>query len=477
MNRKNAAFILITLGVFIILFFSKVFQHGLFFDGLIYSSLSNNLANGIGSFWEPHFSETIYPAFYEHPPLVFGMESIFMNLFDGAFFSEKLFSFLMACLTVLFMVLIWRKVVPGKELKQLLWLPVLFWIITPKNSWSFNNNLLENTMGVFSLGSVYLLLISLQLRGFKKHVTIGCTAILLLLAFMSKGFPGLFPLGFFFLYMLFFKQNYTFRKFLKDTGILVLFTGGVSFLFFFFNEAAQSNIGAYIETQVFGSITGKSRVGSRPVLMKNLFNELIPLLIISAIVFGVYRRKAIDLIKGNLVLGKWALLFVVIGLSASVPLMVSPKISSFYLIPTLPYFTMAFAFILSPMILEFTKKVTASKLGFGITGFLGITAVIIGVTLTIVNTNTVGRNHDIFNDMDQLELVLEPHTTVSIHTKYHADWTTIAYLQRYLNVSVDRGAILREYYLIPVNSAVPQDYEKIDLATEKFDLVKAITVQ
>ena len=39
-------------------------------DGLMYSAISKNLANGIGTFWNPYLSETLFPEFHEHPPLV-----------------------------------------------------------------------------------------------------------------------------------------------------------------------------------------------------------------------------------------------------------------------------------------------------------------------------------------------------------------------------------------------------------------------
>lgn len=44
-------------------------QDGMFLDGITYSAISRNMANGIGSFWHPHYTETLYPHFNEHPPL------------------------------------------------------------------------------------------------------------------------------------------------------------------------------------------------------------------------------------------------------------------------------------------------------------------------------------------------------------------------------------------------------------------------
>jgi hypothetical protein len=472
MNKVNKVFVGFVLGIFMLLFCAKVFQHGLFFDGLIYSSISQNLADGVGTFWQPHFSQTLYPEFFEHPPLVFGLQSGFMSLLDGAFFAEKLYGLLAASSVLILLALIWRKLVKTDAQKQLYWLPVFCWIITPKNSWSFGNNMLENTMAVFSLASVYLLLLTIGWTGAKRMLGILGAAICLLLAFLSKGFPGLFPLAFFILYFLLFKPNYSIKRMLKDSAILVLSTAAVFFVFFFFNTAAQESMTTYIDSQVIGSITGKNRVGSRLVLMKNLFNELIPILIISLIFLGVYWKKIKLFISENAMLKRRVLFFLAIGLSASVPMMVSLKISSFYLITALPYFALAGAFFLTPFVSATVDKLKASKIGFNILRLFAVLAIAFGIGLTAVNVNTIGRNHDMFNDMDQLEKHIDPSSIISLHSSYHGDWTTIAYLQRYLRISVDRINMDRAYYLVPINTAPPAGYSQVSLQTQKFDLLK-----
>lgn len=473
--KKQFGFILLTLGVFIILFCSKIFQHGLFFDGLIYSSIAQNLTEGFGSFWFPHFSETIHPVFYEHPPLAHQMESVLMNLFDSAFYTEKIYSTLMACLTILFIVLIWRNITEGKPIQKLFWLPVLLWVLTPKNSWAFTNNILENTMGVFTISSIYVLLLSINSKSIQKRLgLIVLGGFLLLPAFLSKGFPGLFPLGFFVLYFLARYKEYSFIKMLRDS-LMMLFSAGLCFfLLFYFNESALKAITNYIEQQVVTGITGQSRVNSRIVLMQNLFNELIPLLIIVVLIFGFYRRRMVELVKTNRSGLKNVLLFFLIGLSASVPLMVSPKFSSFYLICALPYFALVFALFLGDTVGELVEKLNRSKIGNGVLYGLGGVAISTGLFLTISNAGTVGRDYEILNDIDQMEAHLPEGEAVTIYTSLYNDWTTIAYLNRYLQVSCDKSGAMHEYYLVPHGSNLPEDYELIPLETQKFDLLRRI---
>jgi len=39
----------------VIFVLSFLIAEGMFIDGLIYSAISRNLANDLGSFWNPHF--------------------------------------------------------------------------------------------------------------------------------------------------------------------------------------------------------------------------------------------------------------------------------------------------------------------------------------------------------------------------------------------------------------------------------------
>ena len=44
--------------------------------------------------------------------------------------------------------LIWKEI-NKQEIMYLSWVPLLYWIIVPLNSWACANNILENTMNIF----------------------------------------------------------------------------------------------------------------------------------------------------------------------------------------------------------------------------------------------------------------------------------------------------------------------------------------
>lgn len=469
MKKNQLGFILLTLGVFIILFFSKVFQHGLFFDGTIYSSIARNIAIGKGNLWNPLFSETIYSSFYEHPPLFFGLEAVFMKIFNASFFSEKLFSFVMSAFVLVLIYLIWKFLNRKEAQKNLFWLPILFWIITPKNSWTFTNNLLETAVTVFSLAACFLLLRSTTQSNFKKSISILIAAVFLLLTFLTKGFPGLFPLIFFLLYAMVFRDVYSFKKGMLDSFLLLFITGLVFIVFIVLFPSALENVVIYIDTQVLHSLSGNSRVGSRWVIPQNLFNELIPILLIIVLFFIIFRKEVILVYRERKFMSKFGFLFLLVGFSASIPLMISPKLSSFYLVPSLPYFALAFGFILATFFMKITERMNgiARKISL----FFGFTAIIIGAFLTLVNIDTIGRDRPLFDDLDAIAKIVGEDVIISLDKYYTEDWTTIAYFQRYKKISFDRSE-LREFILLRKGGTIPLGYERVKLDTKKFDLAK-----
>ncbi len=76
-SSKTLPFWLFTISAILILTISQLIQDGVFMDGMLYISVSKNLADGMGTFWEPHFSKTVMTVFREQPPLYFGMLSYF----------------------------------------------------------------------------------------------------------------------------------------------------------------------------------------------------------------------------------------------------------------------------------------------------------------------------------------------------------------------------------------------------------------
>ena len=176
----------------------------MFLDGVTYAAISKNLALGYGLFLEPHYTKILYPSFSEHPPFVFIIESLFFKLFGNHFYTERIFTFVTALFTALGIVMCWRELAKNNDIKENYWFPVLLWLLVPVVSWSYKNNLLENTMSIFTIFSVFFIL-----RALKRNSVylIPLSGILIICAFLSKGFVGLFPIVTPLIFGIIFKQN------------------------------------------------------------------------------------------------------------------------------------------------------------------------------------------------------------------------------------------------------------------------------
>ncbi|MCH7550031.1 MAG: glycosyltransferase, partial [Candidatus Krumholzibacteriota bacterium] len=141
-TRNPLPFWLLTASIFCATVLPRLLVDGMFVDGVMYATISRNLADGLGTLWKPHFSMTLFGEFFDHPPLVFWVESIFFRAFGDHYLVEAFYSLCTAAAATLLIVLLWRRLTanyPG--LARLAWLPVFFWLSIPQISWAYSNNM------------------------------------------------------------------------------------------------------------------------------------------------------------------------------------------------------------------------------------------------------------------------------------------------------------------------------------------------
>jgi 4-amino-4-deoxy-L-arabinose transferase-like glycosyltransferase len=161
MNR----FRLLTLAAFTAATIPRLAHRGMFVDGVTYASIARNLAQGRGTFWHPSYTATIYPEFYEHPPLGFWLQSLWFRILGDHLFIERAYSVAIAAATATLVALIWRRMNAGTERSQYEWLPIALWITVPVVSWSVVGNLLETTMTLFTTGAAAAVVYGALSRG------------------------------------------------------------------------------------------------------------------------------------------------------------------------------------------------------------------------------------------------------------------------------------------------------------------------
>ena len=315
-RSNNTPFWLLLIGIVLILMSNSLLTEGMFLDGVTYACISRNMAEGLGSFWNPHYFQTIGLVFHSHPPLAFGLEALFFKVLGDYWWVEKLYSLLSFLLTAVLIAVIWKRTTNNIRWA---WLPLAFWIAMPLVTWSATNNLLENTMSVFVLLSVYLMIVSYQ-RDSKLWLFL--SGIAMFAAFLSKGFTGLFPLVFPIIYCIFDDK----RRWIQgpiDTLLLMLFLALLSGVMFLVFPPSFAYLKDYINLQVIGSGLHEATVSTRFFIVFSLLLQLIAPLLLFAIIlimskiFDKENSKVFEFPPDR----KWFFVYLVLGLTGVLPIM------------------------------------------------------------------------------------------------------------------------------------------------------------
>ena len=455
--RNSSSYYIIVFGLFLGICAPSLWSDGMFMDGLYYASIARNLADGLGSFWHLHFTDISYPIFYEHPPLAMGIQSVFFYVFGSSIYVERFYSFLTFIVTAYIIHIIWGKI-NRKELKYLSWLPLLFWVIIPLNSWACSNNILENTMNIFVSLSVLFSIKSLKRSKLKNTFFAGG---FLSLAFLSKGFVGLFPLSIFFWHFIVFKKM-TIKEMFSRSAQLFLFAIAPFILLYLFYPTAIDSIGNYIYKQVYGSIQNISSlerytpVGSRFFIIKKLILELLPALVLCIIIFYFSFKKKF---KVDLQEKKWILFLFLLGLSGVLPIMVSMKQSGFYMLTTFPFFSIAFGILVAPFTASLIEKVSKKIY------LLSVIILIVSLLLSVKQIDVIGRNHELVEDVHLILKVIPENSTISIDENMKNNHSLRAYFARYGNVSLNKKEKLNYHLSYRENKKDQENYEESNLNT------------
>lgn len=211
-----------------------MFGKGMFMDGILYAIISQNVANDVCGLWSLKITDSLYPHFNEHPPLVFALQSLFFKFLGNHYWVERIYSLTTVLISAFLIVKIYQLIVrvcgsaPTEVIARVdgstqtdgratmrvsaqknegkypsaAWV-LLLWISVPVVNRCAQNNMLENTMLVFVLASVWAYFKSHSMQSnlpyhlknysLSSFVWLFISGCMLYLAFMAKGFTGLFP--------------------------------------------------------------------------------------------------------------------------------------------------------------------------------------------------------------------------------------------------------------------------------------------
>jgi len=469
--KNSWIYLLIVFALFLGINAPSLFSEGMFMDGLIYSTISRNLAEGKGSFWNLFFSTTYFTHFYEHPPLAIGLESILFSVFGDTIYIERFYSLLTIIISGFILVKTWKELVQ-KELQSFYWLPLLILTTVGVVGWSMANNMLENTMLVFVLLSFYFAIISLSEEKQWRQITfILLAGFSLFLGFMSKGFVALFPLSTLFYFGLFTKEI-SFLRGVRDSALMLI---GLLFpfavLYLFVPEGIDS-LTIYFHNQVENSIKNVSTVSSRFWIVGSLIQQLIPafvLVVITLVTAGKVKRYYFS---------KKAIAILAVGLSGVLPILISLKQRDFYIIGAYPFFAIVLAMFMAPLLKNTLSKLEEkAKFKNGLKVF-SFALLFVSLTITFFQFGRTGRDKSLVNDVKKISKLIQPNSILFTSSELASDWALKGYFARYSSIGLSTDRDLKSDYLIKEKQIKEEGFTEVNglkleqLVLYKVDVVK-----
>jgi 4-amino-4-deoxy-L-arabinose transferase-like glycosyltransferase len=459
-RRKNLPFWILTVAVALAPTLPRLVSEGTFLDGLLYSVMSRNLAEGVGSFWRPYLTATLTPEYFtDHPPFGIVLESLFFRAFGDHLWVESLYSLCAAVAAGVIVVLLWRRLTresPG--LSGLSWLPVFLWATVPLVSWSYANNMLENTLTVFVLGAVYFAVASVDDRRWALAVVLAGACMWA--GLFTKGVLALFPLAVWpFAWMVLRRPraSATVARVALALAVVAALTGAV-----LLGAVARESTLRYLHSQFLPSLAGeRGVVPNRFGVVDKLFSELAPMLgvalVVSVVAWWRSRRRGAATSGGGAAGPAW--LMIIVGLCGSLPLVASPRQSGFYLVPAFPFF----------------DAIDARGVGLRAFRWTAVVALCAVLVYSAGQAGKVGRNRATIEDVKRIGATVGEGATVGVCPAMSRDWTLQGYFARYYRVTLDPHPTEHQFVVLGKDrcpSVDLGDYRPVSLPTHSLFLVR-----
>ena len=420
--------------------FPTLFLRGMSIDGVTFAAISRNLAVGEGDFWHPVYTATLHHEFHEHPPLAFFLESLLFRMLGDQWWVERLYSLFTVLPTVAILVLTWKRILKHTPaLADFSWLPIGLWVLMPGWAWIYRNNFLENTLGVFTALAIYAALRALD----TSRWSIAWTALAagsIVAAVLSKGPVGLFPVVTPVVAWMTMRPA-SLRKTLFVEGTLLALLSAALVLMLSQPEP-RTFLVTYFQQQVVNSLQGRREIVdsrlSQLYLLREVPNHLLlPGALAASLVF--LGRKWSESARVTELRGP-AMFCWLTAISASMPIMISPKQSAYYSAASWPFYTMAIALWCLPatsaLIARWGDSARFVRL-LGALRWASVSAIALCVAFSPLWFGRAVRDRELMADVNRIAEHVGPHNRVSIAPELWNQWSLHAYLYRFHYISLE----------------------------------------
>jgi len=430
--RGNGAFYLLIAGAFAFLTIPRMAQAGMFVDGVTYAAISRNLADGVGRVWAPFYTATVYPQFFDHPPLGFVLQAAAFAVFGDHLAVERGYAVALGGLTGLLIMLIWRDTVRDAAYD---WLPIIFWLLPSVVTWSIVNNMLETTQAAFTTLAVFAFVHSFRSSmAWAWGLLAGCS---ILGAVLTKGPTGFFPLATPLIAALVLRDRA--REALR-TGAMMLVAVVAVGAVVCWPSAPRAALSTYWDQQVVASMSGARVGGERwSSLARHLTGGVLmrmgALFALAGVCCSSFARSTDD--RSGKHQTAWTVFFLVLALAGSLPIALSERIAGHYLVPSIPLYALGFASLSLPVIGPAFNRWRGRKSVTRVIGSLGMLLIIGSVAVPVLAGALERRDVDWMTEFGSLSSSVPGDTTLGTCEAVKADWGLHAYMMRFFSVSLD----------------------------------------
>ncbi|MBK7751261.1 MAG: glycosyltransferase family 39 protein [Flavobacteriales bacterium] len=435
MAQSTRAFNWLVIGICAALLLPGLVREGMFMDGMLYTVVAHNQANGFGTFWAPRFSQVGVAGmaiFHEHPPLAFGLQAWWFRVLGDGFWVERLYCLATALITMFVMVRLWRECLHEHlSLRPLGGWPLLLWIIVPQVFWCFHNNMLENTMAVFVTAAVLQVVLGMSAAWAKRAIIAG---VFVFLASFTKGVPGLFPLAAPVLLWSASRNVHSFRRALLISLVMGTVVAA-SYLLLWQWPDARGNLEPYVNGRLLHRIDAQHTVEHRWRILADLLASQVGPLVLAAVVFLLGRRarteRPPDTLKAT------AIGMFLIGLSGVAPMMLTLVQKSFYSVPAFPMIATGLGLLSAQGLCHLLDRLGERQVLTQLVRYTGITAFGVALVLSVLLFAKPARDADLLADVATIGASVPAGSLVDLHPDLWNEWNLQGYLMRYHAISVD----------------------------------------
>jgi 4-amino-4-deoxy-L-arabinose transferase-like glycosyltransferase len=318
----------------------------------------------------------------------------------------------------------------------------------PEIIWLAPNNMLESTMTVFILLAAYAYLKALFVGDFPIPWVI-LAGFGVILSFLTKGPIGLFPLGIPLIHHLVYRKH-NLTKILKYTFIpLLIVTFGLTLILL--NPLAYKLVSTFLDQQMLSGINGERELAEQTFgrfsILWYLFNGLLPLIgiWIITILINYFNKGKVLVDNSN---KKLSLFLFLIGIIGSIPIIVSRKQSAFYLVPSLPFYALAFATMIVPSINFYFKRYSLSPSKVKIINSILSSFIVILLIYTYNIAGQPGREHQLQEELKIVSEVIPHQLKLGVCPEMKKNAYLHGYLQRYYRIELTTNLEDVNYFML-----------------------------